>query len=186
MSTNTLIQSLKTRMTKTIENFEHDLLGLRTGRASVNFLDPIVIKAYENRMPINQLATISTPDARTIVVQVWDNSMVKPIEKAIVEANLGLTPAIDGQLIRLPVPALSEERRHELVKLAHKYAENTKISVRNIRRDGVGALREQEKNKEISEDEYYNDHNDIQKLTDEFISKIDKKLEAKEQDILTV
>ena len=137
-------------------------------------------------MPISQVATVSTPDAKTITVQVWDKTMVKAVEKAITEANLGLNPSSDGQLVRMSLPPLTEERRKELVKLAHKYGENTKVSLRNIRRDGNEELKKLEKNSEISKDEHHNLSDDIQKLTDEFSNKIDSYIKQKEQEILTI
>ncbi len=181
-----IISELKTKMENSIKVLDNELKGLRTGRASVNLLDPVMVEAYGSRMPISQVATISTPDARVISVQVWDKSMVKAVEKAITEANLGLNPASDGQLIRLPIPLLSEERRKELVKLSHKYGENTKIALRNVRRDGMDILKKMEKDGSITEDEYHSFSEEIQKLTDDFVSKIDNQIKAKEQDILTI
>jgi len=137
-------------------------------------------------MPLSQVGTVSTPDAKTITVQVWDKEMVKTVEKAIVEANLGLNPSSDGQLIRMNLPVLSEERRKEVVKLAHKYAENAKISLRNVRRDGMETLKTMEKNNEISKDEHHTYADDVQKLTDDFTKKVDNLAKSKETEILTI
>ncbi|WPY00256.1 Ribosome-recycling factor [Candidatus Trichorickettsia mobilis] len=186
MDKTTMRKELTTRMEGAMKVLDHELKGLRTGRASINLLDPVVVEAYGNRMPISQVATVSTPDAKTITVQVWDKGMVKAVEKAITEANLGLNPSSDGQLVRMTLPPLTEERRKELVKLAHKYGENTKVSLRNIRRDGNEELKKLEKNNEISKDEHHNLSEDIQKLTDEFSNKIDSFIKQKEQEILTI
>ncbi|WP_316353703.1 ribosome recycling factor [Candidatus Trichorickettsia mobilis] len=186
MDKTTIRKELTTRMEGAMKVLDHELKGLRTGRASINLLDPVVIEAYGNRMPISQVATVSTPDAKTITVQVWDKTMVKAVEKAITEANLGLNPSSDGQLVRMSLPPLTEERRKELVKLAHKYGENTKVSLRNVRRDGNEELKKLEKNSEISKDEHHNLSDDIQKLTDEFSNKIDSSIKQKEQEILTI
>ena len=163
---------LNEKMQKALDVLDRELSGLRTGRASANLLDPVVIEAYGSKMPLSQVGTVSTPDAKTITVQVWDKEMVKTVEKAIADANLGLNPSSDGQLIRMNLPALSQERRKELVKIAHKYGENTKISLRNVRRDGMEALKTMEKNNEISKDELHTYENDIQKLTDTFTNKV--------------
>lgn len=179
-------KELSSRMDGAIKVLDHELTGLRTGRASVNLLDPVTVDAYGNRVQISQVATISTPDAKTITVQVWDKTMVKAIEKAIVDANLGLSPASDGQLVRMNIPPLTEERRKELVKLAHKYGENTKVSLRNIRRDANEELKKIEKNNEISKDEHHHLSDEIQKLTDEFSNKVDSYIKKKEQEILTI
>lgn len=186
MDKNELLKSLRARMEKSMGVLSHEFKGLRTGRASAGFLDPVMVEAYGSKMPLSQVGTVSTPDARTIAVQVWDNSMMKAVEKAIVEANLGLNPAADGQMVRMAVPPLSEERRKDLVKLAHKYAEQVKVSIRNVRRDGMDEIKGAEKSGAISEDESKGFSNDVQKLTDEFIKKIDEESTSKEKDILTV
>ncbi len=183
---NTQKQSLTEKMNKALAVLDKEHSGLRTGRASAHLLDPVVVEMYGSRMPLSQVGTISTPDAKTITVQVWDKEMVKTVEKAIADANLGLNPNSDGQLIRMNLPILSEERRKELVKLAHKYGENTKIALRNIRRDGMDALKKMEKDNEISKDEHHDYADEVQKLTDEFIQKVDKLAEAKEKEILTI
>jgi ribosome recycling factor len=179
-------QELSEKMDKALVVLDKDLSGLRTGRASTNLLDPVVVEVYGSRMPISQVGTLSTPDAKTITVQVWDKAMVKTVEKAIADANLGLNPSSDGQLIRMALPILSEERRKELVKIAHKYAENTKVALRNIRRDGMDTLKKMEKDNEISKDEHHNFSEEIQKLTDDFITKVDANTKQKEQEILNI
>jgi ribosome recycling factor len=181
-----LLKDLDERMGKALAVLDNDLKGLRTGRASVNLLDPVMVEAYGNKMPISQLATVTTPDARNVNVQVWDKDMVKTVEKAIADANLGINTATDGQVIRLPIPPLSEERRKDLVKLAHKYAENSKVAVRNIRRDGMGTSKKMEKDGDLSEDELKRFSDEIQKLTDSFVGKIDDHLKSKEQEILNI
>ena len=186
MDTETLKKNLQEKMDKALKVLDHELKGLRTGRASVNLLDSVAVEAYGSKMPLSQVASLTTPDARTINVQVWDKSMVSSVEKAITVANLGLTPSSDGQLIRLPIPALTEERRKELVKLAHKYGEDTKISLRNIRRDGNEELKKLEKENIIAQDEHHNLSEQVQKLTDEYSSKVDSAIKQKEQEIMTV
>jgi len=180
------INDLRRRMDGALKTLHGEFSGLRTGRAFSGMLDPVQVEAYGTTMPLNQLASVSTPEARLVTVQVWDKTMVKAVEKAIRESNLGLNPAVDGQNIRVPVPELSEERRKELVKVAHKYAENAKIAVRNVRRDGMDALKKQEKDGDISEDEHRRKADEIQKATDEFIKKIDDALADKEKDIMQV
>jgi ribosome recycling factor len=179
-------KSLTEKMEKALSVLDKECSGLRTGRASAHLLDPVVVEMYGSKMPLSQVGTISTPDAKTITVQVWDKEMVKTVEKAIADANLGVNPMSDGQLIRMNLPPISEERRKELVKLAHKYAENTKVALRNIRRDGMDALKKMEKDNEISKDEHHQYSEEIQKLTDEFSKKIDSFMETKEKEILTV
>lgn len=183
----TVVQKeLQAKMDNSIRVLDHELKGLRTGRASVNLLDPVMVEAYGSRMPLSQVASLSTPDAKTIAVQVWDKSMVKPVEKAIAESNLGVNPASEGQLVRVAIPLLTEERRKELVKLAHKYGENTKVALRNIRRDGNEDLKKLEKDSLITKDEHHNLSEGIQKLTDEYSSKVDQHVKQKEQEILTI
>lgn len=181
-----LLNDLKTRMEGAMNILDNELKGLRTGRASVHLLDPVFVEAYGNKMPISQLGTVSAPDARTVTVQVWDATMVKTVEKAIADANLGINTATDGNIIRLPIPALNEERRKELAKLAHKYGENTKIAVRNVRRDGMESIKKMEKDGHVSEDDLHGVNDDIQKLTDDFVAKIDAQVKAKEAEILSV
>ncbi len=179
-------KELSAKMEGAMRVLDHELKGLRTGRASVNLLDPVMIDAYGSKLPLSQVGTVSTPDARTIVVQVWDKSMVKAVEKGITDAYLGLNPSSDGQLVRMSVPPLTEERRKELVKLAHKYGEQTKVALRNIRRDGNENLKKLEKDSVISKDEHHNLSEEIQKLTDEFSSKVDSILKTKEEEVLKV
>lgn len=174
------------KMLSAIDVFIKDLNGLRTGRASTNLLDPIKVESYGAYMPISQVATVSVPEARMLTVQVWDKGMVKAVEKAIRESGLGLNPAVDGSLIRLPIPALNEERRQELCKIAAKYAEDTRISVRNVRRDGMDKIKKMLKDKEISEDEQERLEKDVQTFTDENIKKIDDLLATKQKEIMNV
>jgi len=180
------LNELKRRMQGAMGVLKQELSGLRTGRASPHLLDHVQAEAYGTNMPLNQLATVSVPEPRLISVQVWDRSMVHAVEKAIIAANLGLTPATEGQVIRLRVPELNEERRKELVKVAHKYAEAAKVAVRHVRRDGLDTVKKLEKNHEISEDDQERLAADVQKATDGMIAEIDQLLAAKEKEILTV
>ncbi|MEO6225593.1 MAG: ribosome recycling factor [Sphingomicrobium sp.] len=175
---------LKRRMTGAIEALRHDLSGLRIGRASTALLDPVQVDVYGSSMPLNQVATVSTPEARMLSVQVWDRSNVQPVEKAIRSAGLGLNPITDGQVIRLPIPELTEERRRELAKLVGQYAEKAKIAVRNVRRDGMDHLKADEKKHEISEDERKRLEQEVQKLTDDIIRDIDDLTATKEKEVL--
>ena len=184
MTTSIDKSDLNRRMHGALEALKHDLGGLRTGRASTALLDPIHVEVYGANMTLNQVATVSVPEPRMLSVQVWDRSNVQPVEKAIRSAGLGLNPITDGQMIRLPIPELTEERRKELAKLVGQYAEKAKIAVRNVRRDGMEHLKADEKKHEISEDERKRLENDVQKLTDETIKEIDAAAEAKEKEIL--
>jgi ribosome recycling factor len=175
---------LQRRMHGAIEALKHDLSGLRTGRASIALLDTIHVEVYGANMPLNQVATVSVPEARMLSVQVWDRSNVQPVEKAIRSAGLGLNPITDGQVIRLPIPELTEERRKELAKLVGQYAEKAKIAVRNVRRDGMEHLKADEKKHQISEDERKRLEIEVQKLTDDTIKEIDVAADAKEKEIL--
>jgi len=187
MATTTFdMNDLKRRMQGAIGALKQEMSGLRTGRASTALLDHVQVDAYGTHMPLNQLATISVPEPRLISVQVWDRSMVKAVEKAIVDSNLGLSPATEGQVLRLRIPELNEERRKELVKVAHKYAEAAKVAVRHVRRDGLDVVKKLEKNHEISEDDQTRLASDVQKATDGTIAEIDQMLAAKEKEILTV
>lgn len=181
-----LKNDIKDKMDKALSVLNRELSGLRTGRASVNLLDPVVVEAYGSRMPLSQVATISTPDATTLAVQVWSSDMVKTVEKAIVDANLGVNPNADGQMIRINIPPLSEERRRDLVKLAHKYGENCKVALRNIRRDGMDSLKKMEKDNEISKDEHHDYSEEVQKITDDFVNLVDETIKNKEKDILKI
>ncbi len=176
---------IERRMHGALESLKSDLGGLRTGRANTTLLDPIQVEVYGANMPLNQVATVSAPEPRMLSVQVWDKSNVTPVEKAIRNAGLGINPITDGQNIRLPIPDMTEDRRKELAKLAHQYAEKAKIAVRNVRRDGNDALKTDEKKKEISEDDRKRLETEVQKLTDAAISEIDSALSSKEKEILT-
>jgi ribosome recycling factor len=180
------INELKRRMQGALGVFKQELGALRTGRASAHLLDPIQVDAYGQSMPLNQLATVSVPQPRMISVQVWDRSMVHAVEKAIIAANLGLNPSTEGQVLHLRIPELNEERRRELVKIAHKYAETAKVAVRHVRRDGMEALKKMEKDHKISEDDHKRMDTEVQKATDQAISDIDHALAAKEKEIMTV
>jgi ribosome recycling factor len=175
---------LERRMNGAVEALKHDLVGLRTGRASTSLLDPVNVTVYGSNMPLNQVATVSVPEPRLISVQVWDKSNVGPVDKAIRSAGLGLNPIVDGQTLRLPIPDLTEERRKELAKLASQYAEKARIAVRNVRRDGMDALKADEKKGEISEDERKRHETEVQKLTDSTIAELDAAAQAKEKEIL--
>ena len=180
------INEVKRRMQGATQSLKHELGGLRTGRAAASMLEPVQVEAYGSHMPLNQVATISVPEPRLLSVQVWDKTMVKAVEKAIVDSNLGLSPATEGQVLRLRIPELNEERRKELVKVAHKYAEAAKVAVRHVRRDGLDVIKKLEKNHEISEDDQERLSNEVQKATDGMIVEIDQLLAAKEKEILTV
>ena len=162
-----------------------DLAGLRTGRANTALLDPVTVEVYGSIMPLSQVATVSAPEPRLLSVQVWDRSNMTPVEKGIARAGLGLNPITDGQTIRLPIPDLTEERRKELAKLAGQYAEKAKVAIRNVRRDGMEMLKEDEKKKEISEDERKRSEDEVQKLTDQYIKQTDEAAAAKEKEILS-
>ncbi|GKQ50806.1 MULTISPECIES: ribosome recycling factor [unclassified Bradyrhizobium] len=180
------INDVKRRMQGATQSLKHELGGLRTGRAAASMLEPVQVEAYGSHMPLNQVATISVPEPRLLSVQVWDKTMVKAVEKAIVDSNLGLSPATEGQVLRLRIPELNEERRKELVKVAHKYAEAAKVAVRHVRRDGLDVIKKLEKNHEISEDDQERLSNEVQKATDGMIAEVDQLLAAKEKEILTV
>lgn len=175
---------LERRMHGAVESLKHDLGGLRTGRASTSLLDPVTVEVYGAHMPLNQVATVTAPEPRMLSVQVWDKSNVQPVEKAIRSAGLGINPITDGQSIRLPIPDLTEERRKELAKLASQYAEKARIAARNVRRDGMDALKTDEKKGEISQDEQKRLEGDVQKMTDKTIAEIDAAAIAKEKEIL--
>lgn len=175
-----------TRMEKTLETLKNDFGGLRAGRAHASLLDNIMVEAYGNLTPIAQVGTISVPDARTLSISVWDKGLAKAVEKSLRESDLGLNPVSDGQLIRIPIPPLSEERRKELVKIAGKYAEQNKIAIRNIRRDALDDIKKLKKDNLISEDEEKRFSNEVQKMTDDSIKRIDEMSAQKEKDILQV
>ncbi len=177
---------LRRRMDSAVDVLKKEFAGLRTGRASASLLEPVVVEAYGQTMPITQCGTIGVPEARMLTVQVWDKGLVKAVEKSIRDANLGLNPQADGQLVRVPIPALNEERRKELQKVAGKYSEQARISVRNVRRDGMDGLKKLEKDGHISEDEIKKHEKEIQVMTDEEIKKIDEALHHKEKEIMQV
>lgn len=180
------INDIERRMDGAINAFKGDLSGLRTGRASASLLDPITVEAYGSAMPINQVANVTVPEPRMLVVNVWDKSMVGAVEKSIRESSLGLNPMTDGSTVRVPLPELNEERRRELVKVAHQYAENARIAVRHVRRDGMESLKKLEKDGEIGQDESRTESEQVQKQTDTFIARIDEMLAEKEAEILHV
>jgi ribosome recycling factor len=180
------LDELKRRMHGAITVLKQELGGLRTGRASASLVDHVQVEAYGSHMPLNQLATVSVPEPRLISVQVWDRSMVHAVEKGILASNLGLTPSTEGQVIRLRIPELNEERRKELVKVAHKYAETARVAVRHVRRDGLDVLKKLEKEHKISEDDGKRMAGDVQKATDQAIGEIDHMLAAKEKEVLTI
>ena len=180
------LKELEKRMQGAMDALKKELGGLRTGRASVNLLDPVMVDAYGQRMALNQVGTVSAPEPRLLAVNVWDKGLVVSVAKAIREAGLGLNPAPDGQLVRVPIPELTAERRAELAKLAHKYAELGRVAVRNVRRDGMEALKKAEKDHKISQDEHRQKSDEVQKLTDRYVKQVDDTLATKEKEIKTV
>ena len=180
------IVDLKRRMQAALQSLKHELGGLRTGRASASLLEPVQVDAYGQRMPINQVATISVPEPRALSVQVWDKTMVAAVDKAIRDANLGLSPTVEGQILRIRIPELNEQRRKEMVKVAHKYSEDARIAVRHVRRDGIDVLKKLLKDHAISEDDQKRDEADVQKATDQAIRDIDLSLASKEKEIMQV
>ncbi|TCT12606.1 ribosome recycling factor [Tepidamorphus gemmatus] len=180
------IEDLKRRMNGALSVLRTELAGLRTGRASASILDPIMVDAYGSQMPLNQVATISVPEPRSLSVSIWDRSLVNAVDKAIRESDLGLNPVVDGQNLRIPIPELNAERRQEIVKVAHKYAEQAKVAVRHVRRDGMELLKRLEKGHEISQDDHRVKSEAVQKLTDQMVAEIDAMLAAKEKEILQV
>ncbi len=180
------LSDYRRRMQGAVSVLRSELAGLRTGRASINLLDPIHVSAYGSSMPLNQLGTVSVPEPRMLTVQVWDRSLVGAVDRAIREANLGLNPIVEGQLLRIPIPELNAERRQEMVKVAHKYAEQARVAVRHVRRDGMEHLKKLDKDGEITQDEHRTLSDRLQKLTDELIGEIDKSLASKEAEIIKV
>lgn len=180
------IEDLKTRMQKSIASLRDELTGLRTGRASASLLEPVTVDAYGSRMPLNQVATVTVPEPRMLSVQVWDRGMANAVEKAIRDSGLGLNPIGEGTVIRVPLPELNEQRRKELVKVAHNYAEQARVAVRHIRRDGMDLLKKLEKDSAISEDDGRKQSDLVQKATDAAVADIDKIVAVKEQEILQV
>lgn len=180
------LDDIKRRMQGALGVLKTELQGLRTGRASASMVEPIQVEAYGSHMPLNQVATISVPEARMIMVQVWDRSMSSAVERAIRESSLGLNPVVEGQVFRIPIPELNAERRQELVKVAHRYAEQARISVRHVRRDGMEALKKLEKDGEVSQDDHRILSERVQKLTDGMIAEVDQLVAHKEQEISQV
>ncbi|KAB2834378.1 MAG: ribosome recycling factor [Caedimonadaceae bacterium] len=186
METQFNIQEIERRMNAAIDVLHKEFSGLRTGRASTALLEPVLVDAYGSKMPLAQVGTVSAPEARMLSIQVWDASMAPAVEKAVRESGLGVNPIREGQVIRVPLPDLSQERRLEISKVAAKYAEQARISVRNVRRDGIDHLKKLEKDKTISEDEFHKFSDQIQKHTDSFVKKVDELLAHKEKDIMQV
>lgn len=180
------LNELKRKMQASIQVLKTELAGLRTGRASLHMLDPVQVEAYGSHMPLSQCATVTVPEPRMISVNVWDRTLVHAVEKAIVNSNLGLSPATEGQVIRLRIPELNEERRKELVKVGHKYAEAARVAIRHVRRDGIDVVKKLEKDHKISKDDQERFSGEIQKATDQSIGEVDQVLAAKEKEILTV
>ena len=180
------IGDLQRRMNGAIEVLRKEFSGLRTGRASVGLLDPIVVEAYGAEMPLNQVATVSAPEPRLLSVQVWDQTQVKAVEKSIQNAGLGLNPIAEGQVLRIPIPELNEERRTEMTKVAAKYTEDSRVAVRNVRRDGMDKFKKMEKEGELGEDEMHQKSDEVQKLTDQSIKQINELLSQKEAEIMQV
>lgn len=180
------LSDIKRRMSASIASLRHDLNGLRTGRASASLVEPVMVNAYGNSVPLVQVATISVPEARMISVQVWDKSMVAAVDKAIRDSNLGLSPNIEGQTLRIRIPELNEQRRKEMVKIANKYAEDGRIAVRHVRRDGIDTLKKLLKDKAISEDDLKRHEAEVQKATDQSILEVEQVLGSKEKEIMQV
>ena len=180
------LKEIERRMRGALTVLKQEFGGLRTGRANMSLLDPIMVNAYGGQMPLNQLATINVPESRLITVQVWDRSQVGAVERAIRESELGLNPVTEGQVLRLPIPELNEERRHELAKVSHKYAEQARVAVRNVRRDGMEHLKRMEKDVDIGKDEHHTLATKVQDLTDKIIKEIDEMLASKEAEIMQV
>jgi ribosome recycling factor len=186
VTTETVTKDLKRRMEGALEALRKEFAGLRTGRASASLLDPVMVEAYGSSMPLSQCGNVNVPEPRMLTVQVWDRALVKPVEKAIRDAGLGLNPQSDGQTIRVPIPDLNEERRRELVKIAAKYTEQARIAVRNVRRDGLDVLKRLEKDGEITQDDQRRVEKEIQVLTDDFIRRIDDAFAQKDREITQV
>jgi ribosome recycling factor len=180
------LADIKRRMQGAIQAFRHDLGSLRTGRASASVLDPIMVDAYGSMMPLNQVATVNVPEPRMITVQVWDRGMVSAVEKAIRESDLGFNPSTEGQMMRIRIPELNEQRRKEMVKVAHKYAEEARVAVRHVRRDGLDLLKKLEKDGHVSRDDFERQSEQVQKATDQSVAEIDQSLAAKEKEIMQV
>jgi ribosome recycling factor len=180
------IKDIQRRMDGAVSVLRTEFAGLRTGRASASLLEPLVVDAYGQKMPLSQLSTISVPEPRMLTVQVWDNNLVKVVDKTIRDSGLGLNPQTEGAMVRVPIPDLNEERRHELVKVAGKYAEQARVAVRNVRRDGMEQLKKLERDKEISEDKHHELSDDLQSMTDDHVKQIDETYHGKEKEIMQV
>lgn len=180
------LNDIKRRMDGAISAFKNDIASLRTGRASANILDPITVDAYGSRVPLNQVANITVPEPRMLGVSIWDKTMVSAVDRAIRESNLGLNPIMDGQNLRIPLPELNEERRKSLVKVAHEYTEKAKVAIRNVRRDGMEALKKLEKDGDIGQDDSRSQSEKVQKMTDDSIIEVDRLLVDKEKEIMQV
>ncbi|MBV9970543.1 MAG: ribosome recycling factor [Xanthobacteraceae bacterium] len=180
------LNEIKRRMQGATQVLKQELGGLRTGRASPSLLEPVQVEAYGTHMPLNQLATVSVPEPRMLSVQVWDRSMVHAVEKAIINSNLGLSPSTEGQVLRLRIPELNQERRKEMVKVAHKYAEAARVAVRHVRRDALDLLKKLEKDGKVSEDDHERMAGEVQKATDQMIAEVDQSLASKEKEIMTI
>ncbi len=180
------LKEIERRMRGALTVLKTEFGGLRTGRANMSLLDPIMVNAYGGQMALNQLATVNVPEARLITVQVWDRSLTGAVERAIRESDLGLNPVVEGQLLRLPIPDLNQERRHEITKVAHKYAEHARVAVRNVRRDGMEHLKRLEKDGDMGKDEHHSFSTKVQDLTDKIIREIDESLASKEAEIMQV
>ncbi|MEM1366106.1 MAG: ribosome recycling factor [Pseudomonadota bacterium] len=180
------LKDLQRRMDGTVNALRNDLSGLRTGRASANIVEPLMVDAYGSKMPMNQVANVSVPDARTVQIQVWDTGLVRAVDKAIRDSNLGLNPVIDGQLLRIPMPEMTEDRRKEVVKIANEYTEKARVAARHVRRDGMDQLKKAEKDGEISKDDAHGQSENVQKMTDATIKEIDATLATKETEIMQV
>lgn len=186
MPEDALLTDLRRRMDGALEVLRKEFAGLRTGRASASLLEPVSVPAYGGTLPLNQVANISVPEPRMVTVQVWDRAMVKAVDKAIRESGLGLNPQAEGQLIRVPIPDLNEERRRELTRVSARYAEQARVSVRNVRRDGIDVLKRREKETDITQDQQRKLQQEVQHLTDDYIGRIDEALAQKDREILQV
>ena len=186
MDTKTILNDASGRMQKAIDHLEEELLNVRAGKASPNALNGVMVDYFGSQVPVSGAASVTVPDAKTILIQPWDKNMLRPIEKAIIDSNIGLTPSNNGEQIRLSIPPLTEERRKELVKVARKYTEDAKVAVRNVRRDANDSLKKLEKEKTITEDEQKKAEAEVQKLTDKFVADADKRSQAKEKEIMDI
>ena len=186
MDTKTILNEASSRMQKAIDHLEEELLNVRAGKASINVLNGVMVEYFGSQVPVSGAASVTVPDARTILIQPWDKKMLRPIEKAILDSNIGLTPSNNGETIRLTIPPLTEDRRKELVKQIRKYADNGKVAIRNIRRDAMESFKKKEKASEITEDDLKQAEKDLQKLTDDSSKKIDELLARKEKELMEI